>query len=171
MLMRDMDGLFERLEAMGPTGGVISVGLALALTAAGIGVLAVAAMGPSDATVVYRFVEEATGQPGQVHMSSELLLISGLMMVVFAIAPAMIGARAMRGSAYPSAAEVFPPMAVTDIEAALAKADEPLCVCTNCRVMVPAAFSTGGCPVCASSVEYHEVHSEEDARMVIAAMS
>ena len=166
-----MDGLFERLEAMGTVGGLVAIGLALLVAAGGVGLLALAAMGPTDATVVYNFVEETTGEAGQIHVSSELLLISGMMMIVFAIAPAMIGARAMGGSAYPSASEVFPSMSVPDIEAALAKTAEPLCVCTKCRVMVPAAYSTGSCPVCASSVEYHEVQSDEDARMVIAAMS
>ena len=46
-----------------------------------------------------------------------------------------------------------------------------ICVCTHCRVQVPTEFSTGSCPVCGSSVEYHEVRNEEDAKMVISAVS
>lgn len=164
-----MDDLLQRLEGMGTTGGLISLGAALILVALGIALMLLAAAGPSESTLMYAF-EQDGGQSGEVHVPSPFLAISGLIAFVFALAPAVIGVRAMAGSRYPSASEVFPSMDVAAIEHALATAEETQCVCTSCRVMVPAAFSTGSCPVCASSLEYHEVESEEDARLVIAAM-
>ena len=87
------------------------------------------------------------------------------------IPTSVVGLRLLTQRVYPPASEVFPPMSPDDIARVLRESDEVQCVCVRCRVMVPAAFSTGSCPVCASAVEYHEVDNEEDAKLVLAAMS
>ena len=46
-----------------------------------------------------------------------------------------------------------------------------MCACTRCRVVIEAVYSTGSCPVCASSVQYYEIDSDEDAEMVVLAMA
>lgn len=165
-----MDDLLERLEAMGTTGGLISIGLAVLLTFAGVGLLVLAYGGPSDITLLYA-LETTEGTAGEMHVSPRFIAIGGLVAFVFAMPLGIVGARSLMAPKYPSASEVFPSMEIAEIQSALAKATETQCVCASCRVMVPAAFSTGSCPVCASSLEYHEVRSEEDARIVIAAMS
>jgi hypothetical protein len=83
----------------------------------------------------------------------------------------MVGVRLLTRTHYPSAAEIFPPMSVEEFIATVQERCGEISVCTHCRVQVPTEFSTGSCPVCGSSVEYFEVRDEEDAKMVIAAVS
>jgi len=94
----------------------------------------------------------------------------GAMLLVLGLPALFYSARLLVAPVYPSAASVFPPLSPDEIEAAVRDRDGDICVCTRCRVVVPADFSTGSCPVCASSIEYQDVRSDDDAALVIAAL-
>ncbi len=162
-----MNELLEPLERMGPRGGLIMVGLAaVALLVAGL----VFAM--SMDALGLGLVSDAAGRsPEQARWLQGGLRFAASMAFVVSLPLAFVGVRLLTQRQYPSASEVFPPLSVNEITEALAAREGDQCVCTRCRVMVPADFSTGSCPVCASSVEYHEVCTDEDARMVLAALS
>jgi len=146
-----MNGLIERLEAMGRTGGGVALGLAGGLVLVAV-VLAVASIGAEGWWLFgYRFPAAVLG--------------------AFALALSFVGVRLLTQRHYPSAAEVFPPLAPEAFALAVRQRDEPVCACSKCRVVLVAAFSTGACPVCASSVDYYEVSSDDDAEMVILASS
>ncbi len=151
-----MNDLLERLEAMGRTGGAIAVAIAVVAFALATGLLVLSF---SDADG-----EQARWTRGGVRFAAFLLF-------ALALPTAFVGVRLLTQTHYPPATDVFPPMTVDQIVKALAERQGDVCVCSRCRVIVPAEFSTGSCPVCASSVEYHEVHTDEDAKMVIATIS
>lgn len=145
-----VNGLLDRLERMGRQGGVVAVALALALVpvAAGLGWLSVDADG---------WASFGLGLPAA---------LAGVMVMVLGF----WGVRLLTMRHYPSASEVFPPLDREAFTEAVRQRDEPVCACTRCRVVLVAAFSTGACPVCASSVDYYEISSEEDAEMVVMAL-
>ncbi|MBX2799386.1 MAG: hypothetical protein KTR31_17050 [Myxococcales bacterium] len=164
-----MNELLERLEAMGRPGGLLALGVAFLAAAAGAGLFWLTldpALGVEEAQ---RIAEGGSGM--STRWRTRGLRFSALLTFAMALPSAFLGVRLLTQRHYPRADEVFPPMDVGAIADALSQRTEDLCVCTRCRVMVPAAFSTGACPVCASAVEYHEVQSDEDAQMVLAAMS
>lgn len=145
-----MNALIERLEAMGRQGGAVALGLAGVLVAVG-GVLVWASVGAEGWWLYgYRFPAAILG--------------------AFALALVFVGVRLLTQRHYPSAAEVFPPLAKADFTAAVRERPHAVCACARCRVVLDAAFSTGSCPVCASSVDYYEVNTDEDAEMVILAL-
>jgi hypothetical protein len=74
-------------------------------------------------------------------------------------------------SRYPSASETFPPLHEDAFQDAVRVRERPICACVRCRVVVPSSFSTGACPVCASSVDYYDVGSDADAEMALAALA
>jgi len=94
----------------------------------------------------------------------------GAMLLVIGLPALFFSARLLTAPVYPSATSVFPPLPADEIVAAVEGRTEDICVCTRCRVVVPADFSTGSCPVCASSIDYQDVRSDEDAALVIAAL-
>jgi len=145
-----VEGLLDRLERMGRKGGWVALGLALALlpVVLGLGWLSAAAEGWSSFGL---------GFPGA--------LLGAVVLVL-----TFFGVRLLTQRHYPSAAEVFPPLEREAFARAVRDRDEPVCACTRCRVVLVAAFSTGSCPVCASSVDYYEVDSAEDADMVVMAL-
>ncbi len=85
--------------------------------------------------------------------------------------PGLFGSlRLLLAPIYPSASSVFPSLSEEELVEAIRNRHEDICVCTRCRVIVPADFSTGSCPVCASAVDYQDVCSDEDADLAIAAL-
>jgi hypothetical protein len=145
-----MDALLTRLEAMGRSGGWVALGLA----AASVPVVVGLGWAASEADGWSAF---GLGFPAA-------LLAAAAMVLAF------VGTRLLTQRHYPSAAEVFPPLPREAFATAVQERDEPVCACTRCRVVLSAAFSTGSCPVCASSVDYYEVTSDEDAEMVVMAL-
>jgi len=146
-----MNALIERLEAMGRTGGAAALGLSGALVAVA-GTLAWLSVGAEGWWLYgYRF--------------------PAAILAAFAMAITFVGVRLLTQRHYPSAAEVFPPLSPDRFAVAVRERDEPVCACARCRVVLSAAFSTGACPVCTSSVDYYEVDSDDDAEMVILAAS
>lgn len=164
-----MDDLLGSLEGLGRAGGVLALLLCALLVAAGAGMVWIAFAGPQGMELPYPFVVQDDGQ--LTTTSTWFLVASAFGAIVLSMPLGFTGAQLLQRSRYPSASEVFPPMTVPQIQQALERATEIHYVCTRCRVMVPAEFSTGGCPVCASGQDYHPVESDEDARIVIAAMS
>ena len=157
-----MNDLLEQLESWGKPGGyaLLSVaGMALLL-----GVVLFLVDVPLESMTALSAEES-----GEWVVNFRRLAVVAL--IAFALPTAMTGVRLLTQRRYPPADEVFPPMAREDLERALRERTEVQCVCARCRVMIPAAFSTGSCPVCASSVEYHEVSTDEDAELVIAALN
>lgn len=152
-----MNDLLERLEGWGRPGGSVAVGLCL--VALGIA-----------AALVWTSLAPLPGGGGRGQWSVAGLRFGAALLCALALPSGIVGVRLLTQQHYPPAHEVFPPQSVESIAHQLAERSEPLCVCSRCRVIVPAAFSTGSCPVCSSSVEYHEVDSDEDASMVLAAM-
>lgn len=142
--------LLDRLEHMGRQGGMIALGAAAVLV-------------PLSAALGW-FAVEADG------WSSFGLGLPGALAGVMAMVLGFWGVRLLTQRHYPSASEVFPPMEREAFTTAVRTAEEPVCACTRCRVVLDAAFSTGACPVCASSVDYYEVTSDEDAEMVVMAL-
>lgn len=146
-----MNDLIDRLQAMGRRGGWVALGIATGCLPAG-----------AILTWVALYVLDGQWLPAGVGFGASLLLVGGM---VFGL----VGIRLLTQRHYPSAAELFPPLAPRDFEAALRGRPSPVCACAKCRVVLDAAFSTGACPVCASSVDYYEVANDEDADMVILA--
>lgn len=153
-----MNDLLEHLERWGRRGGTVAVVLCLVAVLVAAGLVWISAQPLPDGVERGRW-----GIAG--------LRFGAALLCAVALPSGLVGVRLLTQQHYPPAHEVFPPQTVEAITEQLAQRHEPLCVCSRCRVVVPAAFSTGSCPVCASSVEYHEVHSDEDASMVLAAMS
>lgn len=91
---------------------------------------------------------------------------SGSLAMVFG----MVGTRMMRGNTFPSVEETFPSMAPEDFKAAMYAEPRPISACSLCRIHLPSAFSTGGCPRCTSSVNWYTIESDEDAELVISSM-
>ena len=146
-----MFGLFERIEAMGPRGGWLGVGVAAAL-------LLVAALAVWGSFVV----------DGRWWVAIYRLTAGVLGTVAMAVA--MVGVRQLTQRHYPPPEEVFPPLAPEAFRAAVTVRAAPIFACTRCRVIIEATWDTGSCPVCASSVDYYSVTSDDDAAMVLLAM-
>lgn len=94
-------------------------------------------------------------------------LLSGALAMVFGI----VGARLLTAREYPPVDEIFPSLEPEAFLRALREEERPLCACARCLITLPARFSTGACPRCASSVDYYEVECDDDAEMVVLAMN
>jgi len=105
---------------------------------------------------------------GSLPIGRWMVRIAGLVFLAAAVPYVFEGARLLLERRYPSPAELFPPIAPDELIATLRALEQELCVCTRCMVTIPAEFSTGSCPVCASGIEYHQVATAEDATLVIA---
>jgi len=147
-----MNELIDRLSAMGRRGGFVSLGIAGGCLPVGL------LLSWLGLTVI-----EGRWFPALVGFGGAMLLVGTM---VFGL----LGIRLLTMRHYPSAAEIFPPLPPLEFEAAVRARSGPVCACTRCRVVLDAAFSTGACPVCTSSVDYYEVDSDEDADMVILAV-
>ncbi len=133
---------------------------------------------PAIATaVVLAVVCIATGYSGWINSYGDsawtvlgwnfLAILAGAGAAVFG----MVGFHLLTRTTYASAEELFPSLSHADFLRALKEEPRPVCVCTRCLIHIPAQFSTGGCPRCNSSVEYLEIHTDEDASMAAAAVS
>jgi len=151
-----VNDLIERLEAMGRTGGVIALSAGVAVLLAAVALLVVSLI-------------SGEGEQGRWTMGG--VRFAAFLLVAVALPVLFVGARLLTQTHYPHASEVFPSLSIEELVRTLAEREGDVCVCSRCRLVVPAEFSTGSCPVCASSVEYHEVHTDEDAKMVIATIS
>lgn len=94
----------------------------------------------------------------------------GIFAAVMGVVYGMVGARLLTARIYPPAEEVFPSLPPDDFVQVVRTGERPMCVCTRCRIFLPAHFSTGACPRCASSVDYYEIASDDDADMVLLAV-
>lgn len=94
-------------------------------------------------------------------------LLAGALAMVFGI----LGARLLTAREYPPVDEIFPSLDPDDFLRAIREEERPLCACARCLIHLPARFSTGSCPRCASSVDYYEVECDDDAEMVVLAMN
>lgn len=152
-----MTELIEWLEARGRRGGALAL----------LGCLAAAAVAGLILGWSWLGVDpEATSRWLLGGARFVAVLLGGAAMTL-----GVLGARLLTQKEYPSPAEVFPPLPVAELVVALQSRSEDVCVCLRCRVVLPSTFSTGACPVCASSVEYHEISDDEDVRIVIAALT
>lgn len=147
-----MAGWFEDLEGRGRAGGGLALAVSLVAIAAAV------------ALIAYPIVE------GWGRWQSAGLQFTGAMLLVVGLPGLFFAARLLTGPIYPSASSVFPSLDRDALVAALHGRTEDICVCTRCRVVIPADFSTGACPVCTSAVDYQDVRSDEDVALVIAAL-
>ncbi|MEM6925292.1 MAG: hypothetical protein AAF602_00070 [Myxococcota bacterium] len=143
---------WQNLEAQGRVGGWIGLVVSLAL------------LGGAVALAIY----PSTAGWGLWASAGPRFLAA--MLLVFALPGLFASARLLTAPVYPSASSVFPSLPRAEFERAVRDREEPICACSRCRVIVPAAFSTGSCPVCASSIDYQDVRNDEDADLVIAAI-
>ena len=167
-----MNDLLERLEGMGQTCGFLALALSAALLAATFGL----AWASTDGFTTYEALlsnpePDAIEGTLNAYWRYRAFAFGAAFTLVMALGPLFVGLQLVTQTNYPSAAETFPPLPVPEIEAALRNRTEAQSVCTRCHVMVPTAFSTGSCPVCASSVESHDDRDDEDIGIVVAAMS
>ena len=80
---------------------------------------------------------------------ANVLLSSGLLVV--GLVAVVTGFRAGSAPKYPTPEETFPSISIIEFKAVLYAGDRPLCVCTDCLIYLPAQFSTGSCPRCATT--------------------
>lgn len=145
--------LLGRLEQMGRQGGMIALSISVI---AGLLTLSL---------LFFSFQpEEGLWGPG---------LMRGLALLFFSLGAVfgMVGARILTARVYPSVESLFPSLSKDDFIQAVADEPRPLCVCTRCMIHLPGQFSTGSCPRCASSVDYYEITTDEDASMVLLSLS
>lgn len=149
-----MFNLIDRLESLGPKRApAVLLGAVLLAALSGYCGYRVWLLGNTDygwAVLMWGFCAWALGS---------LTMVFG-----------MVGARLLRGNAFPSVEETFPSLTAEDFRAALYAEPRPICACSLCLIHLPSAFSTGGCPRCTSSVNWYTVESDEDAEMVISSM-
>lgn len=143
---------WQDLESRGRAGGWIGL------------VLSIALLGGALTLVAYPMAL------GWGRWQSAGLQFLGAMLIVAGLPGLFFSARLLTAPVYPSASSVFPPLPHDEMVRALTDREGPICACSNCRILVPVAFSTGSCPVCASSIDYHEIRTDEDADLVISAL-
>lgn len=144
-----MFDLLDRLEQMGRRGAPVALGIA--------GVLLLLAVGLVIASLVFEGgIWASGGARGLAFLFAALAMIFG-----------MFGVRLLTARAYPSPESLFPSLPKDEFKRAVREEERPLCVCTRCLIHLPGQFSTGACPRCASSVEYYEINTDDDADMVI----
>lgn len=148
-----MFDLLDRLDRMGPSGAPISVAIGLLLALLSAYLVGTAQFG------------EDVGRWGALGMRS-VALFTTVMSVLFLL----MGLRHRAGPRYPDPSDVFPSLPAPDFREAMYAAPRPLCACSDCRIHVPAQFSTGSCPACSSSLNWHEVESDDDADLVCSAV-
>ena len=144
--------ILEKLETMGTRGAYAALGIAALLV-----LTAVALAGLSF------WLEGAWGTLGLRGLAFASVLASMLF--------GMVGAKGLQPSPYGSASDAFPSMGRDEFLLTVDTADRPVCVCAACFIAIPAHFSTGSCPVCASAVDYYEINTDEDAQMIRSAIS
>lgn len=150
-----MFDLIDRLERLGPSGAPIAVGLGM-LLAAVAAILAVASInGDPDAS---RWA--ALGYRGGAFLFFALSMVFG-----------MVGVRLRTGPRYPDPADVFPSVPPAEFKAAMYAGDRPLAACSECRIFLPAQYSTGACPRCSSSLGWHRIETDEDAELICSAVA
>jgi len=135
---------------------------------------AIPALGTSFLLLVVCAVSAYTGWINSYGDSGWLVLGPNFLAILAAAGAmvfGMVGFQLLTRNTYASAEELFPSLHRDDFIRALNEEPRPLCVCTRCRIHLPAQFSTGGCPRCNSSVEYYEINTDEDASMAAAAVS
>ncbi len=145
----------DRIEAMGERGAYLAIGLAGWFLVLSVGLGAGSLWIPLDE---YRWTAVALGAGCLLCLAASMVL-------------GVVGAKQYSNRHYPSAAEVFPSLPRDAFIHAVHTEDRPLCVCAACLIHLPAQFSTGGCPRCASSVDYYEIVTDEDAQMVIVSLA
>lgn len=149
-----MFDLIDRLERLGPSGAPYAVAIGLAL--------AIAAVTAASWTLV----------AGDEVSRWTILGMRGVAFFTgaFAMIFAMVGVRLRTGTRYPDPAEVFPSLPATEFKAAIFVEPRPLVACSSCRIHLPAAFSTGACPRCSSSLNWHQIETDDDAELVCSAV-
>lgn len=149
-----MFALLERLERMGRKGAAPALVVAVLLVGGAVALIAVS----------FQIEDPSRWTVGGLRGAG---FFAGCLGAVFA----MLGIRLATARVYPPASEVFPSMSREAFVAGLEERTGVVCACSACRIQLPAEFSTGACPRCASTVNYYEVITDEDARMVILGMS
>ena len=148
-----MIALIERFERMGRRGAGPALGLAALL------VLLTGIMGFAPFFGAFG--------PWTARGMQFTALLAGAGAMVFGI----LGARLLTAREYPPVEEIFPSLDPESFRRALREEERPLCACSRCLIHIPARFSTGACPRCASSVDYYEIETDDDAEMVLLAMN
>ncbi|MEN0064175.1 MAG: hypothetical protein AAGA48_18640 [Myxococcota bacterium] len=147
-----MTDWWQQLEGQGRAGGWL--GLLASLTMIG-GALAIG--------IYPMYVEWGRWESAGFQFIAGLLFVMGL--------PALFySARLLTAPVYPSASSVFPSLSTEELTAVIHDRTDDICVCTRCRIVVPALYSTGSCPVCSSSIDYQDVRDDEDVKLVLAAL-
>ncbi len=145
-----MFDLIDRLERQGPAGApkALAIGAGLALVALAIAISCLTA--------------------GEEVSRWSLIAGGGATFLIGALATmfTMIGIRLRTGTVYPDPSVVFPSLTVVDFRDAVYSLERPLAACSNCRIHVPAAFSTGACPRCSSALDWHRIETDDDAKLV-----
>ena len=150
-----MFDLIDRLERLGPSGAPIAVGIGLLLA----GIATVLALGSITSNAdVSRWA--MLGYRGGAFMAFALAMVFG-----------MVGVRLGTGPRYPDPADVFPSVPVAEFKAAMYAGDRPLVACSDCRIFLPAQYSTGACPRCSSSLGWHRIETDEDAELICSAVA
>ena len=148
-----MFDLIDRIERMGTRGAPFAVLVATLLVAATVGLL------------VWSFSHfDSPWSPilirGGAFFTATLSMVFG-----------MVGTRVWLGSSYPDPADVFPSMAAADFKEAVYTEARPLAACANCLIHLPGAYSTGACPRCQSALCWYEIHTDEDADLVVSSVT
>ncbi len=146
--------ILQRFENMGRQGGLPSLGVALLLIAL------------SALSAYYGWLSEDGDSMLRILGPNFVALSAAAGAMVFTI----MGLKLLTQVDYGDPEDLFPSLHRDDFLRALKQEQRPLCVCTRCRIHLPAQFSTGGCPRCNSSVEYYEIASDEDAKMAASAI-
>ena len=83
----------------------------------------------------------------------------------------MLGVRLRTGVAYPNPTDVWPSLPSAEFREALFAEPRPLAACSDCRIHLPALYSTGACPRCSSSLCWHHIDTDDDAELVASAVA
>ena len=147
--------LIERFESMGRKGGVPALATALILLII-------------CAASAYTGWSNSFGDSRWMVLGPNAIAIMAFgLSGVFAI----VGAKLLTRTSYAMPEDLFPSMHRDDFLRALREEPRPVFACTRCRIHIPAQFSTGSCPRCASSVDYLEIGDDKDAEIAASAVS
>jgi hypothetical protein len=146
--------ILQRFENMGRKGGLPSLGVALLLIAV------------SGVSAYYGWLSDDNDSMIRILGPNFVALSAGAGAMVFTV----LGMKLLTQVDYGDPEDLFPSLHRDDFLRALKNEQRPLCVCTRCRIHLPAQFSTGACPRCNSSVEYYEIATDEDANMARSGM-
>jgi hypothetical protein len=143
--------VLERFEKMGRMGAPVAFAAALILIALG----ALIAVAPDM---------------GWTRYTSDRTIVLGSCIAIWSPIFVLLGVRSLTAQKY-DAADAFPSLSEAEFIDVIASGRLPLGVCTVCKISIPGEYATGTCPRCGSMLDWYEIHEEDDAKLVLAAMS